>query len=370
MNVLVVFTYNYSLNTWVDSGTFNKEIEIYKLLSEKGLTFTFLTFSEMDPKLKDLDDLNIKVIPVYKKIKRNNSKLLNYLKSFLIPFYFKNQLQSIDVIKQNQLSGAWISIIFKFLLKKPLLVRTGYDMYEFSIKESKKPLIIFLYKTLTFISLKFSDLYTVSSKSDITFLSENFKIKEKNIKIRPNWVKESNSNELSTRDKKKIICVGRLEKQKNFEFIISAFAGSDFEIDLIGTGSLEQNLKDKAIKNNTKVNFLGKLNNEEILELLNKYKFYISSSFFEGNPKSTLEAMAAGCIVFASDIPNHVELINDKKNGFIFPLNMENFKDYFEKEISRNDLNLISNNAKKIAIENSIFKLVNLEYKDLMNLIT
>ena len=74
MNVLVVFTYNYSLNTWVDSGTFNKEIEIYKLLSEKGLTFTFLTFSEMDPKLKDLDDLNIKVIPVYKKIKRNNSR--------------------------------------------------------------------------------------------------------------------------------------------------------------------------------------------------------------------------------------------------------------------------------------------------------
>ena len=42
-------------------------------------------------------------------------------------------------------------------------------MFEFSIKENKKPLIKFLYKSLTFISLRFSDLYTVSSESDLDF---------------------------------------------------------------------------------------------------------------------------------------------------------------------------------------------------------
>ena len=35
----------------------------------------------------------------------------------------------------------------------------------------------------------------------------------------------------------------------------------------------------------------------------------ISSSLFEGNPKTILEAMSMGCIVIASDIKNHRELI-------------------------------------------------------------
>ena len=248
MNVLVVFTYNYSINTWVESGTFNKEIETYKLLSDEGLRFTFLTFSEIEPKLEALDDLNIKVVPVYQKLNQNKSKLINYIKSFLIPIYFKNEFKDIDVIKQNQLNGAWVSIILKFLLKKPLLIRTGYDMFEFSIKENKKPLIKFLYKSLTFISLRFSDLYTVSSESDLKFLKEKFKIKTTHLKVRPNWVKDIKSSDISSRDKNKIVCIGRLEKQKNFEFIISAFANSDFEIDLIGDGSLEKDLQDKAKK--------------------------------------------------------------------------------------------------------------------------
>lgn len=368
MNVLVVFTYNYSINTWVESGTFNKEIETYKLLSDEGLRFTFLTFSEIEPKLDALDDLNIKVVPIYQKINRNKSKLLNYIKSFLIPLYFKNEFKNIDLIKQNQLNGAWVSIIFKFLLKKPLFIRTGYDMYEFSIKENKKPFVKFLYKSLTYISLKFCDLYTVSSNSDLRFLEEKFKIKNTNLKIRPNWVKENITNDISSRDKNKIVCIGRLEKQKNFDFIISAFANSDFEINLIGVGSLEKNLKDKAKKVNTKVNFLGKLTNEEILNLLSNSKFYISPSLYEGNPKSTLEAMAAGCIVFVSDIPNHTELIKNKKNGFTFSLNEENFINFFENEIKKNDLTMISNNAKEISYTNSIQKLSKLEYQDILNL--
>ena len=35
MNVLVVFTYNYSLKTWAESGTLLKELETYKRLSAK-----------------------------------------------------------------------------------------------------------------------------------------------------------------------------------------------------------------------------------------------------------------------------------------------------------------------------------------------
>ena len=33
--------------------------------------------------------------------------------------------------------GSWIPIILKLLIKKPLIIRTGYDILEFSIKENK-----------------------------------------------------------------------------------------------------------------------------------------------------------------------------------------------------------------------------------------
>ena len=64
---------------------------------------------------------NHKVIPIYSKLKKSKFKLINYLKSFFIPFYFKSQLRHIDVIKQNQLNGSWISIILKYILKNHFL---------------------------------------------------------------------------------------------------------------------------------------------------------------------------------------------------------------------------------------------------------
>ena len=54
MNVLVVFTFGYSLKTWFDSSTLNKEISIYKNLHEKeGVNFTFLTYGNFLILLRD-----------------------------------------------------------------------------------------------------------------------------------------------------------------------------------------------------------------------------------------------------------------------------------------------------------------------------
>ena len=46
----------------------------------------------------------------------------------------------------------------------------------------------------------------------------------------------------------------------------------------------------------------------EFQELL-KYKIFVSSSNFEGNPKGILEAMASGCVVIAKDNINISEII-------------------------------------------------------------
>jgi len=368
MNILVVFTYGYSINTWDESGTFYKEIESYKLISKNDVRFTFLTFAKNEPYIDYLKNYNIEVIPVYKKIKFSKYKTINYLKSFLIPFKFRSDLKNIDIVKQNQLLGSWISIILKYVLNKPLFIRTGYDMYEFSIKAKKKFLTKFLYKWLTFFSLYFADMYSVSSKCDKNFLQKNFNKQSQNLVVRPNWVKEVMVTDLDRRHDNRLLCIGRLEEQKNHQLIISAFSNTSYQIDFIGEGSLESELKKQAKIYNTNINFLGKANNEEIMDSLLKYKYYITSSKYEGNPKSTLEALSSGCIVIASDIPNHREIIKHGFNGFLYSENKDSLLNTFENVTKNIDLKTISSNARNIFQSNSLELIVKREHNDLKSL--
>ena len=56
------------------------------------------------------------------------------------------------------------------------------------------------------------------------------------------------------------------------------------------------------------------------MNILNQYRYFISSSLFEGNPKAILEAMASGCVVIAVDIPNNAEVIKNNKTGLLYDL--------------------------------------------------
>ena len=59
MKVLVVFTYGYSLKTWEESGTLERELSIYTELQKKyGVKFTFLTYgdhSDLEIAIKNID---------------------------------------------------------------------------------------------------------------------------------------------------------------------------------------------------------------------------------------------------------------------------------------------------------------------------
>ena len=98
--------------------------------------------------------------------------------------------------------------------------------------------------------------------------------------------------------------------------MIDALSNSTISLDIIG-GFFKNKIEEYALINNVKVNFLGKLENETVQFTLQKYDYYINFSYFEGNPKTVLEAMANGCIVFCSDIENHLEIIINEVNGFI-----------------------------------------------------
>ena len=328
MKLLLFFTYNTSLKDWSSSGFLEREAKYYDYLSRKhNIDFTFVTYGDEEDIEIAESRFKFNVIPVYKYKKKMNNKILRFLHSFSIPFFIKKLNLDFDLIKTNQLNGAWVPIFFRFLVKKPLIVRTGYDIYSFKVKEQDSTLKIKFYFYLTKFSLIFSDVYFSTSLTDINNLKTMFpKYKEKLVLV-PNWVEDKKSNTNNSIKVDSLISVGRLEKQKNFAGLIKSLEKSDFELNLVGKGSLEKELKNLATRLNVNVNFIGAIPHGQLIKLLNNINIYISTSSYEGNPKSILEAMNSGCVVIANETPNINEIIENNKNGILFNIEKESLNE-------------------------------------------
>jgi glycosyltransferase involved in cell wall biosynthesis len=369
LKVAVFFTWNYALTTWSESGTLSRELKFFeKIENENDVSFSFFTYGNtQDSKLAFEYKLQ-EVHPIYSSAKYYKSKILRILSSIYLPFKIKEKIENVDLLFQNQLLGCWIPILIKKIYKKPLVIRTGYDMLDFAKQDKKSYLIIFLYKILTNFAVKNCNYFTVTSKNDFNrFVSNYPKYKEKFL-LRPNWVEVNDLTEFTERHSNRVLAVGRLVSQKNFSYLISEFENvkKDWILDIVGTGPDVEKLSGQANKQNVSINLIGNLNNEELLKLYQKYKYFISTSLFEGNPKSLLEAMGSGCIVIGSNIDNHSEIISDNTNGYLFEIKKSYLQRKFELVLENySNLPLISKNAHMfIKNEHSLNSSAEIFYQD------
>ena len=129
-----------------------------------------------------------------------------------------------------------------------------------------------------------------------------------------------------TNPDKIIYAVGRLEKQKNYDLMISAFKRasntlSDYRLVIYGDGSEKTRLGEKIreIGLEDRIQLCGSVNN--VHDCIKDGAAYILTSDFEGMPNSLMEAMAIGLCCISSDCPvgGPRMLIENGKNGFLFP---------------------------------------------------
>ena len=374
MLVTIFFTYGISMDVWEKTGLIQRELEIYKKLASKyNIKFQFLTYGNKN----DIDivkkDKKFTILPVYAKIKKPKSKVLAYFQSLLIPFYFRNELKKSDLFKTNQLWGGWVPLIAKFLLRKKLIVRCGYEYYSFQKKEKKQIILLFFIKIISKIIYNFSDVIVVSSKRDKDTIVRNFRTSSDKIVLSPNWVDCKLFKPISLpKYDKTILSIGRLEDQKNYHLLIKALKNTKFSLDIIGEGKMKNTLKKYAIDNKVKVNFLGKYPNQKMPKLINQYKVYVISSKFEGTPKSLLEAMSCGAVVLGTSVEGIKEIINHNYNGILSGENNFEISKNIKKLFSDNSLTKkLSINARKYILNNhSIEQSISIEKSLYYNLIT
>ena len=155
-------------------------------------------------------------------------------------------------------------------------------------------------------------------------------------------------------NKKILISVGRLTKQKNFAFLISSFQKillkyPDYILVILGEGEQRKMLENLIInlKIRDKVHILGYQKN--IYKFLNVSQCFILSSLWEDPGFVLIEAALSNINIISSDCPNGPKEIMPK-NSLLFSNNDENdFLDKFEKfqNLSAEELFINKINTKK-----------------------
>ena len=158
----------------------------------------------------------------------------------------------------------------------------------------------------------------------LNVLSKN---KLSSIKVIPNGVDFSviPSRSHAHSELMKIVNVARMVKIKDQATIIRAVKkiydnGINVSLDFCGDGVLEDDLRN-LVSNynlNSVINFHGIVERKEVYRYLTGSDFSVVSSFNEGFGVATIESMAAGSLVLATDIPIHKEIINDY--DLLFPV--------------------------------------------------
>lgn len=166
-----------------------------------------------------------------------------------------------------------------------------------------------------------ANLAAVTSEHNARYIEDSHAVPSKRIRIIPNYIDEAlfspaldviPANRLG-----RVLYVGRLSPEKNLDALIRAVAVAKLPLDLVGSGSQEGHLRALASELGADIRLLGTVPNNDLPALINLYRYFALPSYFEGMPKTLLEAMACGVVCIGTDVDGINEVIHDGVDGFL-----------------------------------------------------
>lgn len=215
----------------------------------------------------------------------------------------------------------------------------------------------------TGISLRRADVVYGASSDICNKIVSNFKVNSSKVKLVPFGVDtrrfypkpedspKNNTNivVLSNRTLSELYNIETLIN--SIQFVISKNSAVRFLI--AGSGPLEMELKKKANEIGVVdyVTFVGQVDHNEMIGLLNNCDIYVSTSLSDGTPVSMLEAMACAKPCIMTDVGGVSEWIENGVNGFLFTPQQP-------KELAQKILELAADSIKREQFGNNACKLI------------
>ena len=318
--------------------------KISDFLIKNGHDVKIICLSE-DENIHIEDQLNVI------RIRRSNILPIRWLKT--IYQIIKNGIKS-DLIFVNGLGIE--SAVANLLLRKRIIRKiVGDPVWERAYNQkktldtfdnfqiNKHPLIIEIQKLTRNWSINSAELIITPSDNLKNFVT-GIGFKNKITKINNGVEIKANINQLSNKTDINIIIISRLVIQKNIDLVIHAFKvlnEKNIKLNIVGDGGEFNNLQKLIydLELQDKVKILGKIDNNEIGELLRTSDLFIQASNYEGLPHSLLEAINYNVPVLSTEVGGCKDLINSGERGFIISSPPE------EKLIAENISFIINNRS-------------------------
>jgi glycosyltransferase involved in cell wall biosynthesis len=251
------------------------------------------------------------------------------------------------------MNGAWAAILSKWLYKKKLIIRCGYEWLNVSKLQNSPLLKLNFISLIEKIAYKVADKIILTSKKDKEFVEKRFKIPSAKIEIIPNYIDIEIFKPLPVKKEERIIFVGRLEREKNLFNLIEAITNLPLKLIIIGNGHLRDKLEAFSKNRKANVEFKGNIPNDKLPEELNKSKIFILPSLYEGCPKVLLEAMACGLPCIGTNVDGINEVIKHKENGYLCKTNSDSIRKAIKEVLNNENLKKkITQNARRTVEEN------------------
>jgi len=215
-------------------------------------------------------------------------------------------------------------------------------------------------------ALDWADAITVISKESFDYYTSlGYKV----FQI-PNAIDISSlSSEKNKRFQKQIIFAGRLSKEKGIKTLIEICKNIPNTIDLviIGDGPEVENIK-KVESEYDNIHYLGSMNHNQTISLINGSEVLIQPSLSEGISTTILESMACKTAIIASNVGGNTELIQDNESGFLIePTDHEMFCKKIVELISDEHLREKFTNSSYETVKKYDWKIVGEQYLELYN---
>ena len=216
--------------------------------------------------------------------------------------------------------------IVKYISQCPIIVTYQWDYLVGTRLNEANPIRRLLAPIMEKLAISGSDTIQTTTIRLATTLSERY---GRITTIVPNWVDldiAKETQEWANRIPNSIIYAGRLHKIKGIDVLLRSVEIAkenvgDISLTIIGSGPEEKSLlRELEERASGHVDYLGVLSHRKVLEILPQFQIFVLPTLTaEGHPKALIEALAAGAVCIATDIPGNQDIIVNGENGILVP---------------------------------------------------
>ena len=225
-----------------------------------------------------------------------------------------------------------------------------------ALQSAHLTMMIGLHKLFNTWNKKIDRFIVLTEFAKRKLMDSSLDLSESQIVVKPNFNEDHGYADWNRRDDYYLF-VGRLSEEKGIDVLLNAYRHHPFKLKIIGTGPLVKMVEDLAQKH-PDIEYLGFRDNPFIIDLLKKSKALLfPSKWYEGMPRTILEAFSTGTPVISTDLDNINEIVADHYNGLHFsngdPKSLSERIMYFE---SYGDRPMLVKNARSTFEEKYTYK--------------